>query len=163
LDACDRALGISSWPNRQRYARCRAFPGVHRFHSCGQAGICRIELVPMPSQGGKITPFLLLQFIAVLTLLGLIFFRPGEWNVERWVGLALAVPATVLLFIARYQIGRSFSVTPQARELVTHGIYSKIRNPIYVFSGILVAGIALALEPWALLLLAILIPVQILR
>jgi protein-S-isoprenylcysteine O-methyltransferase Ste14 len=117
----------------------------------------------MPRHGGKITPFLVFQFVAVLTLLGLIFFRPGEWNGERCVGLAITVPATVLLFIARYQIGSSFSVIPQARELVTHGIYSKIRNPIYVFSAILAAGIALALEPWALLLLIILVPVQILR
>jgi protein-S-isoprenylcysteine O-methyltransferase Ste14 len=117
----------------------------------------------MPSHGGKITPFLIFQFSAVLSLLGAIFFRSGQWNAERSIGVAIAVPATVLLFVARYQIGRSFSVTPQARELVTHGIYSKIRNPIYVFSAILAGGVALALEPYALLLLMILIPVQMLR
>jgi protein-S-isoprenylcysteine O-methyltransferase Ste14 len=117
----------------------------------------------MPSHGGKITAFLGFQFIVVVILLAVILFRPGEWTAARWTGVAIALPATVLLFVARYQIGRSFSVTPQARELVTHGIYSKIRNPIYVFSGLLVAGLALALEPWALLLLIILVPVQILR
>jgi protein-S-isoprenylcysteine O-methyltransferase Ste14 len=117
----------------------------------------------MPSDGGKITAFLVFQFTVVVILLAVIFFRPGEWNAARWTGVAIAVPATVLLLVARYQIGRSFSMTPQARELVTHGIYSKIRNPIYVFSGMLVAGVALALEPWALWLLIILVPVQILR
>jgi protein-S-isoprenylcysteine O-methyltransferase Ste14 len=117
----------------------------------------------MPIHKGKITPFLIFQFSAVLLLLGLILFRPGEWTAQQWIGLVIIVPATVVLFIARYQIGRSFSVTPQARELVTHGIYSKIRNPIYVFSGMLAAGVAIVLEPYALLLLIILVPVQILR
>ena len=52
----------------------------------------------------------------------------------------------------------------QARALVTHGVYSKIRNPIYVFSALMVAGVLIALQyPYALLLLVILIPMQLLR
>jgi len=71
----------------------------------------------------------------------------------------------VLLFVARWQLGKSFSVTPQARELVTHGLYSKIRNPIYVFSALMLAGILIALQrSYALFfLLLVLIPVQIVR
>jgi len=70
----------------------------------------------------------------------------------------------ILLFAARYQLGRSFSVTPQARRLVSHGIYSKIRNPMYVFSALLIFGFLLALQKPALfLLLAIVIPMQIIR
>jgi protein-S-isoprenylcysteine O-methyltransferase Ste14 len=89
---------------------------------------------------------------------------PTPWNWAHWLGLAIATPAVVLLFIARYQLGRSFSVTPQARQLVSHGIYSKIRNPIYVFSAMLIFGFLLALQkPIVFLLLAILIPVQIFR
>jgi protein-S-isoprenylcysteine O-methyltransferase Ste14 len=64
----------------------------------------------------------------------------------------------VLLFTARWQLGRSFSVTPQARELVTQGVYSKIRNPIYVFSALMALGILIALNyRYAFLLLAVLI------
>lgn len=74
------------------------------------------------------------------------------------------MPAAVLLFTARWQLGRSFSVTPQARELVTQGLYSKIRNPIYVFSSLLLAGVLIALQyRYALLLLVVLIPVQAIR
>ena len=69
-----------------------------------------------------------------------------------------------MLFTARLQLGRSFAVRAQAPELVTQGIYSKIRNPIYVFSALLVLALALTLHNVQILaLLLILIPVQIMR
>src|SRR5437667_4953259 len=110
------------------------------------------------------TAFPVFQMCAVLIVISLAVFRPGPWTTVRWAGLGIAVPAAVLLFVARWQLGKSFSVTPQARELVTHGLYSKIRNPIYVFSALMLAGILIALErPYALLFLLVLIPVQVLR
>jgi protein-S-isoprenylcysteine O-methyltransferase Ste14 len=112
----------------------------------------------------RITAFLGVQFCIVLVLLGLMVFRTGEWNVARWAGLLIAVPAAVLLFVARYQLGGSFSVRPQARVLATHSVHSKIRNPIYVFSGLLILGFLLALQRSYLLpILVVLIPIQIVR
>ena len=112
----------------------------------------------------RFTVFLVFQLCAALIIILVIVFRPGTWSAARWTGLAIALPAAVLLFVARWLLGRSFSVTPQARQLVTHGLYSKIRNPIYVFSGLMVAGILIALErPYALVFLLVLIPVQVLR
>jgi len=70
-------------------------------------------------------------------------------------------PALALLTIARFQLGNSFSLTPQAKTLVTHGIYSRIRNPIYVFGTFVIAGLFLFLERPLLLLL--LVPVLILQ
>src|SRR5437667_9250827 len=111
------------------------------------------------------TAFLVFQMCAVLIVISLAVFRPRPWSAARWTGLGIAVPAAVLLFVARWQLGKSFSVTPQARELVTQGLYSKIRNPIYVFSALMLAGILIALQrPYALFfLLLVLIPVQIVR
>ena len=107
---------------------------------------------------------LLLQFLVVVVLLGFILLRIGTWNAAGWIGSVMAVPSVVLLYIARYQLGRSFSVTPQARELVTHGLYSKIRNPMYMFSTLLFLGFTLALQmPYLFLLFAILIPLQMVR
>jgi protein-S-isoprenylcysteine O-methyltransferase Ste14 len=104
------------------------------------------------------------QVGAGIAILIAIVLLPTPWNWAHWLGLAIAPPAVVLLFMARYQLGRSFSVTPQARQLVSHGIYSKIRNPIYVFSAMLIFGFLLALQkPIVFLSLAILIPVQIVR
>jgi protein-S-isoprenylcysteine O-methyltransferase Ste14 len=107
---------------------------------------------------------LTLQLLAALALLAIIVFREGEWNRVRWIGLIIAVPAMALLFLARYQLGKSFSLTPQARELVTHGLYSKIRNPIYVFGGLMVLGFLIALQkPYLFVIVAVLIPLQMVR
>ena len=116
------------------------------------------------SSGGKITAFLVFQFGVVLVVLLVTAFRPGPWDSTRAIGFLIALFATIILFIARYQIGSSFTVTPQARALVTHGVYSRIRNPIYVFSGLVLAGVFISFHlSWGLLLLLVLIPVQTIR
>jgi protein-S-isoprenylcysteine O-methyltransferase Ste14 len=112
----------------------------------------------------RLTPLFVFQFCAVIVVILVVVFRPGEWSAARWVGLCIAIPAAVLLFTARWQLGTSFAVTPQARVLVTHGLYSRIRNPIYVFSALMLVGVLTALQyRYAFLLLAILIPLQIFR
>jgi protein-S-isoprenylcysteine O-methyltransferase Ste14 len=68
------------------------------------------------------------------------------------------------VIISRYTLGRSFSIVPKATALVTSGVYSRIRNPIYVFGEIFLIGVALLLErPKLLLIMLVLIPVQVLR
>jgi protein-S-isoprenylcysteine O-methyltransferase Ste14 len=88
--------------------------------------------------------------------------RPEDGT--RWIGLALSVFGFAGVIAARYTLGRSFSVRAKATELVTSGIYSKIRNPIYVFGVILIAGLILMLRYPALwVALVIAIPLQIVR
>ncbi len=112
----------------------------------------------------KITPFFVLQFCLALIAIGAVAFRPGPWDTARMVGLCIAIPAAAFMFTARWQMGSSFAITPQAKALVTHGLYSKIRNPIYVFSALLILGVLIALEyRYLLLLLLILVPMQIFR
>lgn len=105
-----------------------------------------------------------IQLGAAVVIVLLIMFYTGPWNVWRTVGLIVALPSVILLFIARFQLGRSFAVTPQAKVLVTNGLYSKIRNPMYVFAFLLVTGLLIALQKHYLLpLLAVLGTVQIIR
>jgi protein-S-isoprenylcysteine O-methyltransferase Ste14 len=79
-------------------------------------------------------------------------------------GLVTFLVSVVLLTITRVQLGNSFSVTPQAKKLVTHGIYSKLRHPVYVFSALFIFGTALYINmPLLLLLFVILIPIQVAR
>lgn len=86
------------------------------------------------------------------------------WTAWQIVGLAIAVPAFALFLLARIQLGGAFSLKAKASALVTTGLYSRIRNPIYVFGGVMIAGIFIFVHrPWLLLLFLVLIPMQWLR
>jgi protein-S-isoprenylcysteine O-methyltransferase Ste14 len=86
------------------------------------------------------------------------------WTPVRVVGSVIAAIGLVLLLIARVQLGRSFAVSAQAKKLVTNGLYSRIRNPIYVFSAVFLSGLAIAIgRPMLLLFLVVLVPLQIIR
>lgn len=104
----------------------------------------------------------------VIALLGLSFLEMHygsiPWTPTRIAGLVIGLPSLALLVLARIELGSSFSVRPKAQTLVTHGLYSRIRNPIYVFGGLLIAGIFLYInKPRALWLFVALIPLQIYR
>jgi protein-S-isoprenylcysteine O-methyltransferase Ste14 len=90
--------------------------------------------------------FTLAQIVAVVALLWWIFTWGGPWNAEHEVGLALVLIGIAGIGTARYQLGRSFAIKAEAHKLVSHGLYSKIRNPIYVFGVVLVAGLVLVIQ-----------------
>jgi protein-S-isoprenylcysteine O-methyltransferase Ste14 len=88
----------------------------------------------------------------------------GPMTPVRTVGVALMIGGFIGWAAARLQLGRSFSIRAKATELVTAGIYSKIRNPVYVFGTIIFVGFMLWFrKPMWLLFLVIIIPVQIVR
>jgi len=77
----------------------------------------------------------------------------------------MAVVGFVLWMVARVQLGKSFSVRAQAKALMTKGLYSKFRHPIYLFGELTIAGLFIA---WGELLIgcvyfAVTVPVQISR
>lgn len=107
---------------------------------------------------GTIVPALVAAFLFVWYASGL------PWTPWRIVGLAIAAPAFLLFVLARIQLGRAFSVQAKATTLVTTGIYARIRNPIYVFGGLITSGVIIwAHRPWWLLIFVVLIPMQLLR
>jgi protein-S-isoprenylcysteine O-methyltransferase Ste14 len=88
--------------------------------------------------------------VVPLVVLLLYFIVPGlkerPWTALRVAGVILAVVGYIMFVTARLQLGKSFSVTPQAKELVTLGFYSRIRNPIYVFVDVMWLGLIVALH-----------------
>ena len=88
---------------------------------------------------------LIVQLFAATLIFAAIVFWPGPRDPMAGSAFASGFQRRLGLFIARLQLGKSFAVNPQAKELVTHGLYSKIRNPMYLFSGLLVLSFALAL------------------
>jgi len=97
--------------------------------------------------------------------LGWVFrFGPGPHGVARLIGLLLGLIGLAGVILCRYTLGRSFSVAPRATALVTSGIYSRIRNPIYVSGEILMVGLVLIVgRPELLIVPLVLIPIQIIR
>jgi protein-S-isoprenylcysteine O-methyltransferase Ste14 len=115
-------------------------------------------------EGPPLNAFAVAQIVAVAALLWIVFSRPEPWDLQRYAGTALVVVGVAGIAAVRYQLGKSFSLKPEARALITGGIYSRIRNPIYVFGAIMIAGIVLVLHhPLLWLLLAAIILLQVLR
>lgn len=108
---------------------------------------------------------LLVTIVPLLAIAYVVYeFAYSPWTLLRIAGLILMTAALILLTVARVQLGNSFSLAPRAKQLVTHGIYSRIRNPIYVFGTIVIAGLFLFLErPYLLLLLVPVLILQITR
>jgi protein-S-isoprenylcysteine O-methyltransferase Ste14 len=81
------------------------------------------------------------------------------------IGLLLGLIGLGGVILSRYTLGQSFSIAPKATALVTRGIYSRIRNPIYIFGMIFLAGLVLIVSRPELLpaILIVLIPIQIMR
>jgi protein-S-isoprenylcysteine O-methyltransferase Ste14 len=108
------------------------------------------------------------RFVMTAPIVAIVFLvftqAPSAWRPVHVVGLALLIPGALLVTIARIQLGNAFSIAPQATSLVTHGLYSRVRNPIYVFATFVLAGLILFLNrPWFLLSLIPLALVQAFR
>lgn len=104
---------------------------------------------------------------ALIVAAAVVLFRQSmglPWTMSRIIGVAIAAPALLLLLTARIQLGRAFSVRAKASNLVTSGLYSRIRNPIYVFSALFILGLIIwSGRPLYLLIFAVLVPMQIYR
>ena len=115
-------------------------------------------------EGRRFYLFSALQMVGVVALAWLLVRWTTPWNAERYAGTGLAVVGVSFVALARYQLGKSFSVRPEAHQLVTTGLYSKIRNPIYVFGTILIAGVMMVLQrPVLWLVLVVLVIGQMIR
>ena len=107
-------------------------------------------------------------FSLVLIIVALCFFLPRylhePWTPLRTAGAIVALASLSLIVLARLQLGRSFSVRAKATRLVTTGLYSRLRNPIYTFGCFFFLGLAMFIPAWWLLLaLVIVIPMQVVR
>lgn len=102
--------------------------------------------------------------LVVELLLIAVWFWFVTWTPMKAVGGVMVVGSMLLLIVARVQLGNSFSVRAKATQLVTTGLYSRLRNPIYLCGIVLFCGIALLLESWwPLLILVVLVPMQRMR
>ncbi len=105
-------------------------------------------------------------FPVFCVLLGYLFWlhKDESWTPMRIAGACLIIIGFSFWTLARVQLGDSFSVAAKASVLVTRGLYSRIRNPIYVFGSVMIAGGCLFFKlPVALLVFLLIVPLQVVR
>jgi protein-S-isoprenylcysteine O-methyltransferase Ste14 len=109
-------------------------------------------------------PALVVPFVILLLYLFVPGLRQRPWTALRIAGAIVALAGYILFIAARLQLGKSFSVAPQAKQLVTHGLYARIRNPIYVFVGVMWFGLIVALQlDWLFVPYVALLVMQLIR
>jgi protein-S-isoprenylcysteine O-methyltransferase Ste14 len=96
---------------------------------------------------------------------GMVQLPLQELSYALYLGsLLLIIGGTGLAIYAALVLGRSISILPEARRLVTCGPYALVRHPLYLGEIVATAGMALQyLSVWALLLLALVCAFQLQR
>jgi protein-S-isoprenylcysteine O-methyltransferase Ste14 len=88
-------------------------------------------------------------------------------NMSLTVGIIstlLMLSGNILAVLVLLQLRRSFSIMPEARELVTSGVYSFIRHPLYFAEEVTAIGAALhCLSSWTIAVLVIHLAFQLRR
>jgi protein-S-isoprenylcysteine O-methyltransferase Ste14 len=80
------------------------------------------------------------------------------------IGIIVGLPSFVLINISRRQLGKSFSIMPKSKTLVTTGLYSKIQHPMYIFLDLFLFAIIIIINlPALLLIFGILMALQVLQ
>jgi len=96
--------------------------------------------------------------LAGMLFSSLILLTPRATPGPFWDGASalLVLIGTIASTWVIFDLGRSLSVMPEARKLVTSGLYRHIRHPLYLASEIGVLGIFLQFRSWeGVLILAI--------
>jgi protein-S-isoprenylcysteine O-methyltransferase Ste14 len=97
---------------------------------------------------------------------GLLVFNPRDD-----LPLTIQILACLLVLIGNgftvyvlTHLGRSFSILPESRKVVTSGPYRVVRHPLYLAEAVTTLGVLISfLSPWALLLVAAQLTLQVIR
>ena len=91
----------------------------------------------------------------ITALLGTLFtyfilLTPRSASVAFWdsVSTVMILVGTTMAILAVLDLGRSMSIMPEARRLVTGGLYARIRHPLYLSEEIAVVGLCLQFRNW---------------
>ena len=102
-----------------------------------------------------IRPLLIVLLVPLPLILWFNAADERVWQTRHAIGLALIVTGVALWLAARWQLGTSFTPRPEARRLVTHGVYRYLRHPLYIGAEILTAGLFVFMGLYPLLLFAL--------
>jgi protein-S-isoprenylcysteine O-methyltransferase Ste14 len=69
-------------------------------------------------------------------------------RISVYLALSFVVLGTIIILISLVFLRQAFSITPQARFLVTSGPYALIRHPMYIGNILWLFGVALLIDSW---------------
>jgi len=122
-----------------------------------------VRYVPNRAASGFYPRFVALAgtFLSV----GFVLLPPRELSYALYlISLLLVIAGTGFAIYAVLGLGRSLSILPEARRLVTSGPYALVRHPLYLGEMVALAGVALQyLSAWSLLLLGLVWTFQLQR
>ena len=84
----------------------------------------------------------------LLPYLMLLGIRPSPSISWDSLSTALLLTGNILAIVTVVALGRSLSVMPEARKLVTEGLYRRIRHPLYFAEEIAIIGVYLQFRSW---------------
>lgn len=101
---------------------------------------------------------------AVLAAIFFILTWSDVSKLNHYIGVYITFLAFVLWIIARIQLGNAFSIGAKASQLVTTGLYSKLRHPVYYFSILAVLGIGVYIwSPFVFIPIVLLVGLEVYR
>jgi protein-S-isoprenylcysteine O-methyltransferase Ste14 len=105
------------------------------------------------------------SLLGTFLLLAVVLFPRRELSLTgEMISTVLLLAGNTLAVLVLLQLGRSFSIMAEARQLVTRGVYGRVRHPLYLAEELAVIGIVLQfLSLWTALLLAVQITFQLRR
>lgn len=108
----------------------------------------------------------LVALLGSFMLFALLLIGPCE-NLPLWARIlssALLVSGNVGAIVVLFWLGRSFSILPEGRELITTGPYAIVRHPLYLIEAVGSMGTIINFWSWqAVLLFAVQIAMQLTR
>jgi protein-S-isoprenylcysteine O-methyltransferase Ste14 len=96
---------------------------------------------------------------------GILYLKPSPLSLPwQMIATALVFAGSLGSTIVLARLGKSFSIMPEARNLVTSGPYAFARHPLYAVEFLTLFGTAIQFaQPWAALLALGVIVLQVLR
>ncbi|MDC1205496.1 hypothetical protein N8083_01460 [Candidatus Pacebacteria bacterium] len=89
-------------------------------------------------------------FLPIASFAGVVFLflYLGKYGMgfNEILGTLTTLIGYLFWFLSRYYLGKAYALLPEARYVVSDGIYSKIRHPLYISQMITLGGIIIFIE-----------------